>query len=658
VGKTDDAPVRVARPSFFDNTSLQLLLFGGKGGVGKTTCATAAALRLAVERARDSFLLVSTDPAHSLHDSLAGMRPPANLTVQELNAQECLEVFRTENGQKLHDIAAAGTFLDDEDIDRFLNLSLPGLDELMAFLQIVDWVESRRYDCILVDTAPGGHTLRLLAMPALIGNWLSMLDSLLAKRRYMRKVFGRSESPDSLDLFVSKWWASLRRLDKLWRDPARCQFVPVAIAEPLSVRETVELRKELRRRRIAVSNLVINQLHRPGVCSNCSEASAREQEQVRQLYSTNEPAAVWAIDLFADEICGAELLSGFWDQARAIETVPAMAPVLWGTRDARVETPAALPSGEVQVVLFCGKGGVGKTTLSCATAARLARDFPEKRILLFSTDPTHSLSACLNVEAGPQPVGVGGGLSAMEIDAPAEFDALKARYADDIEEFLQNVAAGFDLTFDRVVLEKMMDLAPPGLDEVMALTRILDLLVHDRFDMFVLDSAATGHFIRLLELPALIDEWLKTFFRVLLKYEHVLQLPSFSDQLVELSKNLKQFRKLLLDPAKAVLNVVSIPTQMAWEETKDLVASCERLGIVVAAMFLNLLTPPGECDLCASLRRREAATLERFRQTFPRQQLSLVYRQGQPVGLDRLEALARSLYQTTSPQLVSSHAPA
>ena len=658
MGKTDDAPANVMRPSFLDNSSLQLLLFGGKGGVGKTTCATAAALRLAAERTGESFLLVSTDPAHSLRDSLAGMVPPANLTVRELNAQECLAAFRAENGQKLHEIAAAGTFLDDEDISRFLNLSLPGLDELMAFLQIVDWVEGRRYACIVVDTAPGGHTLRLLAMPTLIRNWLSMLDALLAKRRYMRKVFSRSESPDSLDLFLSKWWTSLRRMDKLLRDPARCQFVPIAIAEPLSVRETATLRKELRRWRIAVTDLVINQLHRPGAFATCLEANAREQEQIRQLWSAKGSAAVWAVDLLADEIRGAELLSRFWDHALRTEGAPAVAPQVQGTRHPRVETPAVLPSHEIRLVLFTGKGGVGKTTLSCATAVRLARDFPEKRILLFSTDPTHSLSACLKVEAGPEPIHVVAGLSAMEIDAPAEFEALKTQYADDIEEFLQTVAAGFDLTFDRVVLEKMMDLAPPGLDEVMALTRILDLLVHDHFDLFVLDSAATGHFIRLMELPALIDEWLKTFFRVLLKYEHVLQLPGFSDQLVELSKNLKQFRKLLTDPAWAILNVVSIPTQMAWEETKDLLAACDRLGIVVPAIFLNLMTPPGDCDLCASLRRRELAAVKSFRQAFPKQQLTLVYRQGQPVGLEQLEELARGLYQTTSPELIDSYAPA
>ena len=85
-------------PSFFEKPGLQLLLFGGKGGVGKTTCATAAALRMATLAPERSFLLVSTDPAHSLRDSLAGGAPPRNLEVLELDAEQCLDAFRQQNG--------------------------------------------------------------------------------------------------------------------------------------------------------------------------------------------------------------------------------------------------------------------------------------------------------------------------------------------------------------------------------------------------------------------------------------------------------------------------------------------------------------------------------------------------------------------------------
>lgn len=640
-------------PSFFANQGLQLLLFGGKGGVGKTTCATSAALRMAALAPNRSFLLVSTDPAHSVRDSLAGHVPAGNLRVLELDAQQCLMAFRERHGPVLREIAAAGTFLDDEDINQFLNLSLPGLDELMAFFEISSWVESRQYDCIVVDTAPSGHTLRLLAMPELIQRWLGMLETLLAKRRYMRRIFSRGRSPDHLDMFVARWQSSLQLMDSLLRDPARSQFVPVTIAEPFGVHVTLALCKDLSSRKIPVSDLIVNRLHWKSDCPACSAAASAEQAEIQQLLAAIEaPGNPWGIELFAGEVQGLERLSAFWEHARPISRTPLRAAEPGLPSGQAVPHPAAHPSSDMRFVLFAGKGGVGKTTLSCVTAVRLARDFPDKRILLFSTDPAHSLSACLQTKIGPRPTVLFPGLTAMEIDAQAEFRKLKVRYAEDLERFLASVSQAFDLTFDRVVLEKMLDMAPPGLDEVMALTRIMEFLASERYDLFVLDCAPTGHLIRLLELPELINEWLKAFFNVFLKYEHILRLPGFAEELVGMSRNLKKLRELLRDPAASTLYVVSIPTRMALEETKDLVNACGRMRITVPLLLLNLMTPPGECGLCASLRRRELLVAERFREAFPEIQQTLVYGQRPIAGLERLEEFGRSLYQPALQEVV------
>jgi arsenite-transporting ATPase len=644
-------------PSFFDKQGLQLLLFGGKGGVGKTTCATAAALRMSALAPGRSFLLVSTDPAHSVRDSLAGHVPPGNLQALELDAQQCLTAFRERNVPMLREIAAAGTFLDDEDINRFLSLSLPGLDELMAFFEISSWVEARQYDSIVVDTAPSGHTLRLLAMPELIGKWLGMLEALLAKRRYMRRVFSRDSSPDRLDVFVATWKSSLRRMESLLCDPARSQFVPVTIAEPLSVYETLTLFKELSALRMPVSDLIVNRLHLDSDCPACSTAASVEQLQIQRLLAGIEvPCSAWGIELFAEEVRGLELLSGFWRNARPIAQRRVSAARLHISLQPAVRNPATPPPSKMRFVLFAGKGGVGKTTLSCVTAIRLARDFPEKRVLLFSTDPAHSLSACLQAEIGPRPRVLFPGLTAVEIDAAAEFGRLKGRYAEDMERFLESVSRGFDLTFDRVVLERMMDLAPSGLDEIMALTRIMEFLARDSYDLFVLDCAPTGHLIRLLELPDLVNEWLKAFFNLFLKYERILRLPKFAEEMVGISRNLKKLRELLRNPAASVLYAVSIPTQMALEETKDLVAACDRMGMAVPLVFLNLMTPPGDCSLCSSLRRRESLVVEGFRRTFPEKRQMLVYRQPEIAGLERLEKFGRRLYQPARQELVSRDA--
>jgi arsenite-transporting ATPase len=530
----------------------------------------------------------------------------------------------------------------------------------MALFEISSWVEGRQYDCIVVDTAPSGHTLRLLAMPELIRRWLGMLEVLLAKRRYMRRVFSRDEGPDRLDLFVTQWKSTLHLTEKLLHDPKRTQFVPVSIAEPLSVYETVALFQELQHRKMPVSELVVNQLHLECDCSPCKAAGADEQLQIQRLMTGIEvPCPVWGIGLQEEEVRGQKLLMEFWDHAQPIARRPEVAAGCTIVRkpaalhEPAVLVPALAPSAQMQFMLFAGKGGVGKTTLSCVTSVRMAHDFPDKRVLLFSADPAHSLSACLQTEIGPQPKLLLPGLTAMEIDATAEFEKLKARYAEDLKHFLESVSRSFDLTFDRVVLERMLDLAPPGLDEVMALTRIMDFMAHDSYDLFVLDCASTGHLIRLLEMPDLINEWLKAFFSLFLKYEHILQMPGFVDELVAISRNLKKLRELLQNPAAAALYPVSIPTRMALEETKDLVEACGRLGITVPLMFLNLLTPPCDCRLCVGLRRRESAVAKEFLKAFPHKQQIQVYRQPGLGGLEQLEWLGQRLYQSAGQELTS-----
>ena len=98
-------------PGFFGQT-LQLLLFGGKGGVGKTTCAAAAAMRISRSAPGKTFRLISADPAHSLLDSLANCSLPGNLTVVELDARQMADQFLAAERGRLREIAAAGTFLD------------------------------------------------------------------------------------------------------------------------------------------------------------------------------------------------------------------------------------------------------------------------------------------------------------------------------------------------------------------------------------------------------------------------------------------------------------------------------------------------------------------------------------------------------------------
>ncbi len=115
----------------------------------------------------------------------------------------------------------------------------------------------------------------------------------------------------------------------------------------------------------------------------------------------------------------------------------------------------------------------------------MAQELDGKEVFLFSTDPAHSLSACLDTPIGAQPTRLASGLTAMEIDAQSEFEALKVQYARELEKFLYDISSNFDLTFDRDVMERIMDLSPPGIDEIMALTSVMEFLSQGRYHFFI-----------------------------------------------------------------------------------------------------------------------------------------------------------------------------
>ena len=632
------------QPFFLSNPDLRFLLFGGKGGVGKTTCATAAALHFAQNHPEWTFLLVSTDPAHSLTDSLADFIIPDNLEILEFDSQACLADFKKKNQAKLREIASRGTFLDDEDINQFMELSLPGLDELMAFLKIAGWVEDGKYDRIVVDTAPTGHTLRLLSMPELIQKWLDALDALLAKHRYMKKLFAGSYKRDELDEFLLDLAASVKQMESLLKDSARCRFIPVMLAEALSIHETLSLLKELERLQIPVEDVVVNRLYPESACPVCSDRHRRQISEFQKSYAKLKGYALAGIPIYPQEIRGADALKLFWEGAFSWPSPFAAVATPQTDLQPKVEQPADLPPFDTQLLLFAGKGGVGKTTLACATAIRMAQALDGKEVFLFSTDPAHSLSACLDTPIGAKPTRLLPGLTAMEIDAQSEFEALKDQYASELEKFLNDISSNFDLTFDRDVMERVMDLSPPGIDEIMALTSVMEFLSQGRYHFFILDSAPTGHLVRLLETPELIDQWLKVFFNLFLKYKRIFRLPEVAQRMVQISKELKLLRNILKNSDQSAIYAVTILTEMAFEETKDLAEACRRMDVEMPVLFLNLATPESQCPLCASIHRRESKIKQKLEQAFPGKHQTLVYGRGEPRGLERLGQLGLGIY--------------
>lgn len=626
-------------PSFLDDEDLKFLLLGGKGGVGKTTLAAATALYRAKRRPEREILVVSTDPAHSLSDSFDQpigneVRPImgfSNLFALEMDAGKQLEAFKAERGEVLKTIAERGTFFDEEDIATFFELSLPGLDELMAIIDVADIIRRERYHLVVLDTAPTGHTLRLLGLPRLMEDWVRVLDLMLEKHRYMISIFGRYR-PDETDAFLEQMSSDLDRLRSLLNDPKATEFVPVTIPEAMSIEETGRLLEDLTRLAIPVRNVVVNRVAVQTECRFCSSRRQSQRRHLEQIERRFTGQNLVRVPLLSHEVRGQQTLEryiqamldeelGGWkrENGEGKKKVGDTSPNLRHLSAISQWEAARLERQEL--LLFGGKGGVGKTTMAAATAIHLAYSNPDKTTLLFSLDPAHSLSDSLGQEIGNQITPVAGvdGLFALEME-PEEFLAdLKQEYVAEIDQvFDALLGRSFDAPFDRRVMEELIHLTPPGLDELMALMKIMTFMDKGRFNRYVLDLAPTGHALRFLETPGLVRQWFVAFFQLLLKYQGVVTLNRVAEVLLKESKQLRRVERVVTDAERCQLIAVTIPEAMSVLETERLLHRLKGLSVACRWMVVNKVMPDTACAFCHEVREGQLHHLHALKDLGPR----------------------------------------
>jgi len=299
-----------------------------------------------------------------------------------------------------------------------------------------------------------------------------------------------------------------------------------------------------------------------------------------------------------------------------------------------------------QIVIFGGKGGVGKTTAAAAFALALARADRKRKLLIFSTDPAHSLSDSFAEEIGLEKKGIGGNknLDAMEIDPGEWFDDLKQRYRTWTDELFDTLSGGsrMEIKFDREAMRELVELTPPGIDEIAALGAISDLIDEDRYHSLILDTAPTGHLIRFLELPEVALSWIRTFMKLLLKYQNVMKATQVAEELVALSKSIKRVVSLLTDPERCEFVGVAIPERMSLEETVDLSKAIEKLKVPMEKLLINGMVPEtagAKCDFCRSRRKMQDEVLAEFRKRFKNRSVELFTAQQQPREITGVDAL-------------------
>jgi len=303
---------------------LKIIMFGGKGGVGKTTCASSAAI-WAAEHGRNT-LIISTDPAHSLGDSLGVNLPPGeatripevkNLTALEIDPKADVSEYKgltninPLEGAGMPDVMGGFPLM--EDLQDMTSMSPPGIDEAFALLKVLEFIETEHdYDLVIFDTAPTGHTLRFLSLPETLSGWIGKLLKMRLKlgnlMGLMKSLFTSADKnkDNSIEVLERLKESILRARDDL-TDPLKNSFVVVMIPEEMAISETGRLLNELNKYNIPVSNVVINNLYQDekelcDFCKSRRDMQHRNLVKIKDIFENGFGKNLIEIPLFREEV--------------------------------------------------------------------------------------------------------------------------------------------------------------------------------------------------------------------------------------------------------------------------------------------------------------------------------------------------------------------
>ncbi|WP_299758250.1 TRC40/GET3/ArsA family transport-energizing ATPase [uncultured Chloroflexus sp.] len=563
-------------PLMPSDASTQFIFFSGKGGVGKTSMACTHAVRYADEGKRT--LIVTTDPASNLADvfeqkighQITPIARVPNLFAMEIDPDKATQEYIDRA------LAPIRTLFPPQIVQVMEEqMSGPCTAEIAAFDRFTDFLDApsqngSAFDVVIFDTAPTGHTIRLLELPA---EWSQSIDA--AAQGSGQTCIGPVAAIQDAKHKYERALAAMRR-------SAQTRFVFVLHPEAISMKETRRAIEELSKLGIHNFQLIVNGIIPPEGTHNPLFA-ARAEMQARYLAQIEREFdyPTQRMTLLAGEIKGAEKLRQvgriFFDGATVGEEfqplLSANGPHMpqWDGADVRVRL---VPNGQRRTIFFAGKGGVGKTVASCVTAVWLARQ--GYKTLLLTTDPAAHLGDVLDTPVGDEvtPVSEQPNLWAVKIDPKATAEAYKARILDDARQ------RGRPESAIKVMEE---ELNSPCTEEIAAFDKFIEYASQDDWDVVVFDTAPTGHTLRLLELPV---DWSKQ-----------IDVKVFASVDTAVADDVAKARfgkviQMMCDPAQSTFAFVmypeSTPMLEAWRAAQELSSVGIHPGLVVA----NMVIPP------------------------------------------------------------------
>ena len=303
----------------------------------------------------------------------------------------------------------------------------------------------------------------------------------------------------------------------------------------------------------------------------------------------------------------------------------------------------------MRVLLFTGKGGVGKTTAAAATAAAIAGR--GHKTLVLSCDPAHSLADALGVPLGAEPVEIDNGLAALQVDTQLRFEQRWAA----LQRYLADLFARGGV--DPLQAEELTVL--PGAEELVALLEVRDQAASGRWDVLVVDCAPTAETLRLLALPDALGWYLERVFPTHRRVLRALRLTRLGgaalpgeavlDAFTALQEELADVRGLLAEPTTTSVRLVLTPESVVLAESRRTLTSLALYGYRVDSVLANRVFPDGDGWL-GGWARSQAEQLARLRASVGDLPVrTLGYRAAEPVGLPALLEVAAELYGEDDP---------
>jgi arsenite-transporting ATPase len=609
----------------------QYLFFSGKGGVGKTSLACIHAVRYADEGRRT--LIVTTDPASNLADvfeqkighqvtPIAGV---PNLFAMEIDPDQATRDYIDRAMEPIRTAFPAQIVEVMEE-----QMSGPCTAEVAAFDRFTDFLEkpsdtNSAFDIVIFDTAPTGHTIRLLELPA---EWSQSIDA---------ASLGSGQTCIGPAAAIQDAKHKYERALSAMRDNQATTFVFVLNPEAISIHETSRAIGELKKLDIQNFRLIINGIIPPEGAENpLFAARAEMQKAYLAQIGVEFSYPIQRMAMQAGEIKGVDRLR----QASRIffdgDLNTGMFKVLYQeshaapARSSFEEIRSRLePNGHSRIVFFAGKGGVGKTVASCVTAVWLGRR--GYKTLLVTTDPAAHLGDVLDTPVGDTVARVPGALNlwAVKIDPKAAAETYKERILDDARQRGRPESA---------ISTMEEELNSPCTEEMAAFDKFIEYASQDQWDSIVFDTAPTGHTLRLLELPM---DWSKQIdVKIFASVD-----TAAADDITKL-----RFAKvidMMRDPGKSTLVFVMYPEATpileAWRAAEELGSVGIHPGLVVA----NMIIPAEQATTPFVNARRTmqegylAEIAERFK--VPMAQIPLLPKEVK--GLEMLTDLGELVYQ-------------